>query len=55
MNGENELGSQTLKRGAAVAPEDSRLFTLQWCMERKGIQEEQATLKKTLATNKPPH
>jgi hypothetical protein len=54
VNAENELASQTVKRGAAVAQRTrGSCITLQWCVERKGIQEEQATLKKALATNKP--
>ena len=55
VNGENELASQTLKRGAAVAPEDPRLlYHLAVVYGAQGHkQEEQATLKKALATNKP--
>jgi hypothetical protein len=38
VNGENELAGQTLKRGAAVALRiRGSCITLQWCMERKGI------------------
>lgn len=55
VNGENELASQTLKRGAAVAPEDPRLLDHLAVVHgaRGHKQEEHATLKKTLATNKP--
>jgi Flp pilus assembly protein TadD len=55
VNGENELASQTLKRGAAFAPEDPRLlYHLAVVYGAQGHkQEEQATLKKALATNKP--
>ena len=38
VNGENELASQALKRGAAVAPEDPRLlYHLAVDMERRDI------------------
>jgi Flp pilus assembly protein TadD len=49
VNGENELASQTLKRGAAVAPEDPRLlYHLAVVYGAQGHkQEEQATLKVT--------
>ena len=55
VNGENELASQALKRGAAVAPEDPRLlYHLAVVYGAQGHkQEEQATLRKALATNKP--
>lgn len=55
MNGENELAGQALKRGVAAAPEDPRLLyhlaVVYGAQGRK--QEEQATLRKALATNKP--
>ena len=55
VNRENELANQTLQRGAAVAPEDPRLlYHLAVVYGAQGHkQEEQATLKKALATNKP--
>ncbi|HEY1469487.1 MAG TPA: tetratricopeptide repeat protein [Candidatus Acidoferrum sp.] len=55
VNGENELASQTLKRGVAAAPEDPRLlYHLAVVYGAQGHkQEEQATLRKALATNKP--
>jgi Tfp pilus assembly protein PilF len=55
VNGENEMASQALKRGVAVAPEDPRLlYHLAVVYGAQGHkQEEQATLKKALATNKP--
>ena len=55
VNGENEMASQALKRGVAVAPEDPRLlYHLAVVYGAQGHkQEEQATLRKALATNKP--
>jgi cellulose synthase operon protein C len=55
VNGENELASQTLERGVAAAPEDPRLlYHLAVVYGAQGHkQEEQATLRKALATNNP--
>jgi hypothetical protein len=55
LDGQNELASQTLTRGVAVAPGDPRLlYHLAVVYGAQGYaQEEQATLRKALATNKP--
>jgi hypothetical protein len=55
VNGQNELASQTLKRGAVFAPEDARLlhhFAVVYGAQGHK-QEEPAALKKAQATNKP--
>jgi Flp pilus assembly protein TadD len=55
VNGENELASQTLERGVAAAPEDPRLlyhFAVVYGAQGHK-QEEQATLRRALATNNP--
>ncbi len=55
VNGENELASQALKRGVVAAPDNPRLlYHLAVVYGAQGHkQEEQATLRKALATNKP--
>ncbi len=55
MNGQNDVAGQTLTRGVAVAPQDPRiLYHLAVVYGAQGHKlEEQPTLKKALAMNKP--